>query len=160
MKSRKILIYIWFPISIVLNAISLINLQKDLFPALISWKNFFIDYFHAVQDIKNFLFTPLIKLFLIVDISLPNWLTTYLFFSFIVFSASIWTAKSLDDRVTLRELKNPFWVIFYATLAPPLIIFAIMEPVKRKFGYVMVGYTCIIFIVAGLIFLLNSVIGA
>ena len=98
MSDSKLVKYLWFPLSIILNGVSLINLQQDLLPALYSWVGLFEKIILYFDKFKSILFYPLTNIYkMVVGSSLPEWVTTYLMIG-IIFSSIM--------HVSLKKLRE------------------------------------------------------
>ena len=95
----------WLYLSLAGNAVSIINLQRDLFPALISWVSFFLKAFGIVELIRDIVLFPLTYIsFELFNITLPSWLKTIIFILIL--------SHILVNKAWKNILQIPFMVDF------------------------------------------------
>ena len=147
MNLNKLIAYIWIPVSVVINAVSLINLQRDLFPALVKWVEFIQELINIFSSVKEFIFTPInYPLNAIFNLTLPEWLTTYIFIGFVVNSLIILSSKELDD-IMHKELMNPVDFIFGSIIWLPVILVSLVSTDPRNLLYLKLMFKYFLFVV-------------
>ncbi len=159
MKSPKeIFILIWLPISLLLNVVSLIALQKDLIPALIAWSEFFVDLITSFSTFRDTVFYPLHSVLIaLFDISIPVWIKNYLIFSMLFFSTIVATLKKLEDQISIDELKNPGLLLFEFAFAPFLVFFNLFGA-HKIYGRLSLMYMVVILVIYAVFVLINRII--
>ena len=167
MLDSKLVKYLWLPISIILNAVSIINLQKDLLPAIYSWGGVFETVLRYFEKLKNILFYPVALLYeLIFGSSIPSWITTYLMIGLIFSSIIILSIKDIRKSIPANRLEPmPFYEIigFYLAMIvvyPPFLIHTLFleydNEDKRKGKSIIFKYFIFSLIVICLAIILNT----
>lgn len=131
MNPKRVLLYIWLPISALLNAISLINLQKDLLPALRSWSQFAEFVFAQYSEYRDALLYPAIEGLKLINISFPDGVRSYLLLGLIFFGTFAISARLSQSESNIRELTDPLnWV--FAAVFFPIMFFIMVSDAKRE----------------------------
>ena len=76
---KKKLNKILFPFNILMTAIGLINLGKDIYPAFVKWNQFIHYFLDTVRHIRNFILLPLSISIEWFDFIMLDWFKSYLF---------------------------------------------------------------------------------
>jgi len=98
--------YVWFFITGVMNAISLINIGKDFKPAIISWHQAFESIFEKYRQIVNKLFYPIQYVInMLLKIEIPD-LIKHIFIFFFIFAAIIGRSRMLTDAQIEKSKKR------------------------------------------------------
>ncbi|MDX2071973.1 MAG: hypothetical protein SFV55_26300 [Haliscomenobacter sp.] len=109
----------WFILSALMNAVSLINLGRDLKPALLRWSELLLKSLELFRVIRDFLLTPLISLFKYFDAYLPSYVKDLSLIVFIYFS--IWykskLSSSRDDYSSIFTWVATFFIASLFTVA-------------------------------------------
>jgi hypothetical protein len=119
MDPKRIVFYLWLPISALLNAISLINLQKDLIPALRAWSSFIDVILIRFANIRDFILYPITQpLSIVFDITIPVAIRSYAIIGFIFACTFVLAARQAQSHDILDDLKKPQWVLVVVLFYP------------------------------------------
>ena len=128
MSEKNLLTKVWIPITIIMNSISLINLQKDIFPALVKWKdliNLVLDYY---SNFVEYIFYPIYSTFSYVfHIDIPSWVAHYVITLLILLNSLTLTLKYIKHKDTPYFYIITFLVFFWWIVFPILILTMIVN---------------------------------
>lgn len=127
-----------------MTAIGLINLGKDLFPALIKWNEFFLFFMEKVRWIRDVILLPItFPLKELFNLVLLDWWKSYLFIGFLLFNtyntsyAIICGHLSTSSPIKLLlgpERLKIVGIILYRIVLWPLALFELIVHYVKK-GY-------------------------
>lgn len=83
---KKKLNKILFPFNILMTAIGLINLGKDIYPAFVKWNQFIHYFLDTVRHIRNFILLPLSISIEWFDFIMLDWFKSYLFLGLLTYN--------------------------------------------------------------------------
>lgn len=158
MTIKEIFFYIWLPFSVVLNAISLINLQKDLFPALHKWSLFFENILLHYNNAKEIVFYPLLYVSeSLFSFSIPSWVTTYLTIGIIFSTIMVFSIKEINSKVKSIELF--YFMLAMIVLYPPFLVQTLFldydSPAKVEGKVIIAKYGVSLVVVVILLLVIN-----
>jgi hypothetical protein len=122
MSNSSIIGRTWIVVSVILNSISLINLQKDLLPALVKWNDFFINIFDNYHAAISILFTPArFVVRTLFHVTIPSPLMHYIVMALLVTGTLVRTLKTINHPGT------PYvHITIYLLLFWPLVFFTFL----------------------------------
>lgn len=156
--SSKIWKSSWLILSALMNAISLINIGKDLKVVLISWANFFLLMFDKFRIVSEFLLSPFIHW---LKIEIPDAIKHIFIFIFILMtsvSKAMTYSRKYAGINTEQKKENPFVVGIKQIVMIPftylysLFISGVLWLVDLLAGSYVV-YFLTLFLIVGIVFL-------
>ena len=130
MKPRRFFEYLWFGVSILLNAVALINLQKDLFPALILWGEFVEKLAEIYASFRDLVIHPFQVIAGFFDLVIAGWVADILLVYCVLYSLLVLTIKKVERHYDAKVWDNAgYYVIGF--LALPIMLFGFYYTAKN-----------------------------
>ncbi len=123
-------------LNILMTAISLINLGKEIYPAVIKWSEFLYYLLDVVKHFRNFILLPISLPLQWIDIIMLDWFKSYLFLGFLTYNTYnishrvICGARSHDSLINLiieKERIKIFIHILVSILLWPILTFDLIK---------------------------------
>jgi len=97
---------ILFPLNVLMTAIGLVNLGKDIFPAFIKWNEFVIYALDFVKAIRDFVLIPISFPLHLFNLDLFGWFKSYLFIGLLTYNTYNFSHRIICKSVSHASLRN------------------------------------------------------
>lgn len=140
----------WFILNAMMTAVSLINLGRDLKPALIRWAELFLKGFEVVGSVRDFVLAPFTGLFSLFKVQIPLFVKNVCFivFLFLVLYLKSFFKATGGGKVSMGSSSDIVGFLFSIILTVPVGLF-----IWLTYSFLGVKSTLILLIAIALIFM-------
>jgi len=133
---KEILNKILFPFNVLMTAIGLINLGKDIYPAFIKWNEFIHYFLDIVKHIRNFILLPFSIPIGWFDFVMLDWFKSYLFLGLLTYNTYNMSHRvicgsrshaSLINLIIEKDKIRVFLHILVSILLWPILTFDLVK---------------------------------